>query len=172
MPPLNRRLLLVASIISIAAGCGIVELRAEAVLVAMGRKANTEGLGLEDIGVHVARRGVIVDERMRTTQKHIFAPGDVNGRHQFTHAAGYEGGLVVSNAVIHFPSKADYTWMPRCTYTDPELACIGRNERALQADGLRPGQFRPLKAREVEKLMERFVVPHRRRKAKRAKTDV
>ena len=123
-----------------APGGGMTELRAEALLVAMGRRANTDGLGLEEIGVQIARRGVVVDAHLRTTRKHIFAAGDVTGQYQFTHAAGYEGGVVISNAVIHFPSKADYAWMPRCTYTDPELACIGRNERALRADGMTPGE--------------------------------
>jgi pyruvate/2-oxoglutarate dehydrogenase complex dihydrolipoamide dehydrogenase (E3) component len=77
-----------------------------------------------------------VDARLRTNQKHIYAAGDVNGGYQFTHAAGYEGGIVVSNAVFHLPRKADYTWLPWCTYTDPELASIGMNERAAKSAGL------------------------------------
>jgi pyruvate/2-oxoglutarate dehydrogenase complex dihydrolipoamide dehydrogenase (E3) component len=77
-----------------------------------------------------------VDARLRTNQKHIFAAGDVNGGYQFTHAAGYEGGIVVSNAVFHLPRKANYTWLPWCTYTDPELASIGMNERAAASAGL------------------------------------
>ncbi len=106
------------------------------VLLAQGREANTQGLGLEDIGVDCDRHGIKVDERMRTSHNHIYAAGDVNGRFQFTHAAGYEGGIVVANAVFHLPRKADYTWMPWCTYTDPELASIGMNEKAAAGAGI------------------------------------
>ncbi|MBW2029257.1 MAG: FAD-dependent oxidoreductase [Deltaproteobacteria bacterium] len=108
---------------------------AETLLVAMGRVPNLEGLGLDRIGVETHKKGIQVDARLRTTQKHIYAAGDVTGAYQFTHAAGYEGGIVISNAVFHLPRKADYTFMPWCTYTDPELASIGMNEkRAREAD--------------------------------------
>ena len=109
---------------------------AETVLVAMGRSANTGGLGLEDIGVKFDKRGIKVDKRLRTNHKHIYAAGDVNGGFQFTHAAGYEGGIVISNAIFHIPKKADYTFLPWCTYSDPELASIGMNEKAAQAAGI------------------------------------
>ena len=121
--------------ITTAAGA-TVDLQADTVLVAMGRAVNIDGLGLEAAGVAVARSGIVVDTRLRTSQKHIYAAGDVNGGYQFTHAAGYEGGVVVSNAVLHLPRKVDYTWLPWCTYTDPELACIGMNESALTAAGI------------------------------------
>jgi pyruvate/2-oxoglutarate dehydrogenase complex dihydrolipoamide dehydrogenase (E3) component len=111
-------------------------LRAEKILVAMGRDPNVKGLKLEEIGVQFDRKGIEVDERMRTSQKHIYAAGDVTGAFQFTHAAGYEGGIVVSNAIFHLPRKADYTFMPWCTYTDPELASIGTNEKAAKAAGI------------------------------------
>jgi pyruvate/2-oxoglutarate dehydrogenase complex dihydrolipoamide dehydrogenase (E3) component len=73
---------------------------------------------------------------MRTNHKHIFAAGDITGGYQFTHAAGYEGGIVITNAIFHLPRKADYTWMPWCTYTDPELASIGMNEKAAVQAGI------------------------------------
>jgi pyruvate/2-oxoglutarate dehydrogenase complex dihydrolipoamide dehydrogenase (E3) component len=73
---------------------------------------------------------------MRTSRKHIFAAGDVAGGPQFTHAAGYMGGIVVGNAVFHLPRKADFTWLPHCTYTDPPLASIGMNETAAKAAGV------------------------------------
>ena len=111
-------------------------LKAEMILVAMGRKPNTEGLGLEECGVEFDRKGITVDNRMRTTQKHIYAAGDITGAYQFTHAAGYEGGIVISNAVFHLPRKADYTFLPWCTYTDPELASIGMNEKRARAAGI------------------------------------
>jgi pyruvate/2-oxoglutarate dehydrogenase complex dihydrolipoamide dehydrogenase (E3) component len=111
------------------------DLEAEELLVALGRRPNMDGLGLEKIGVETDQ-GVRVDPRLRTTRKHIWAAGDVTGQYPFTHAAGYEGGIVVANAVFHLPRRADYTWLPRVTYTDPELAVIGRNERELKSAGL------------------------------------
>ncbi len=113
-----------------------VSLKAEIILVAMGRGANTSGLGLEDIGVEFDRRGIKVDRRLRTEQKHIYAAGDVAGGYQFTHAAGYEGGIVISNAIFHFPRKTDYTYLPWCTYTDPPLGNIGMNEKMAKAAGV------------------------------------
>lgn len=108
--------------------------RSADILVAMGRRVNVEGFGLENTGVRFSSTGVEVDQRLRTSRRHIFAAGDVTGRYQFTHAAGYEGGIVLTNAVLRLPRKADYTWMPWCTYTSPELASIGMNEkRARQA---------------------------------------
>ncbi len=123
--------------VTIVDGEGIKKnLQADAVLLARGRTPNLEGLGLDHIGLEYTRQGIPVDSRMRTSHKHIFAAGDVNGTFQFTHAAGYEGGIVVTNAIFHLPRKANYTWMPWCTYTDPELASIGMNEKAAQQAGI------------------------------------
>jgi pyruvate/2-oxoglutarate dehydrogenase complex dihydrolipoamide dehydrogenase (E3) component len=113
-----------------------VSLRAETILIATGRQANLEGLGLEDIPVGFDRKGLKVDSRLRTNHKHIFAAGDTTGAYQFTHAAGYEGGIVLSNAILHLPRKADYTNLPWCTFTDPELASIGMNEKRAAAAGI------------------------------------
>jgi pyruvate/2-oxoglutarate dehydrogenase complex dihydrolipoamide dehydrogenase (E3) component len=113
-----------------------LRLTAETILVALGRRPNVEGLGLEGIGVEFDRRGVKVDARQRTSRRNIYAAGDVTGGFQFTHAAGYQGGIVVSNAVFHLPRKASYTWLPWCTYTDPPLASIGMNEKAARAAGI------------------------------------
>ncbi len=113
-----------------------VQLEAETLLVAMGRRANLEGLGLENIGVDFSPKGLTVDKRLRTRHKHIYAAGDVTGTYQFTHAAGYEGGIVLSNAIFHLPRKVDYSTMPWCTYTHPELASIGMNVKAARAAGI------------------------------------
>ena len=113
-----------------------IALRAESIVVAAGREANITGMGLEEIGIELDKKGIRVDNRMRTNHRHIYAAGDVTGAYQFTHAAGYEGGIVVSNAVFHLPRKADYTFFPWCTYTDPELASIGMNETAAKAKGI------------------------------------
>jgi len=70
------------------------------------------------------------------TNTHIYAAGDVTGQYQFTHAAGYEGGIVLSNAILHLPRKTDYTFLPWCTYTDPELASVGMNEKRAREAGI------------------------------------
>jgi pyruvate/2-oxoglutarate dehydrogenase complex dihydrolipoamide dehydrogenase (E3) component len=106
------------------------------ILVALGRSTNTEGLGLDRIGIAHSNTGIVVDARLRTNQKHIFAAGDVIGGYQFTHAAGYESSIVVGNAILHLPRKVNYSRMPWCTYTAPELASIGMNEKTATAAGL------------------------------------
>jgi pyruvate/2-oxoglutarate dehydrogenase complex dihydrolipoamide dehydrogenase (E3) component len=111
-------------------------LKAEQILVALGRQANLQGLGLNEISVKMDKKGLKVDNRMRTNHNHIFAAGDVTGAYLFTHAAGYEGGIVLSNAILHLPRKADYTYLPWCTYTDPELASIGMNEKSAKEEGI------------------------------------
>ncbi|MCP4681163.1 MAG: FAD-dependent oxidoreductase [Desulfobacterales bacterium] len=113
-----------------------ITLKAEIIFVAMGRSPNIKELGLEKIGVEFDRKGVKVDNRLRTTQKHIYAAGDITGANQFTHAAGYEGGIVISNAIFHLPRKTDYTFLPWCTYTYPELASIGMNEKRAKDAGI------------------------------------
>ena len=112
------------------------EIVAAHLLVATGRRANVEDLQLSRAGVEYTQKGIKVDSRLRTTAKHIFAAGDVNGGFQFTHVAGYEGGLAMVNAVMHVPSKADYTKVPWCTYLDPEVASVGYNERWARKEGV------------------------------------
>ncbi len=110
---------------------------AETLLVAMGRGPNINGLGLDNIGLTFTNKGIEVDSRLRTNHKHIYAAGDITGKYQFTHAAGYEGGIVISNAIFHLPRKTDYTFLPWCTYTSPELASIGLNEKGATAAGIK-----------------------------------
>jgi pyruvate/2-oxoglutarate dehydrogenase complex dihydrolipoamide dehydrogenase (E3) component len=111
-------------------------LKAEALLVALGRSPNVAGLGLEKIDIPFNHKGIKVDSHLRTSHRHIYAAGDVNGGYQFTHVAGYEGGVVLSNAVFHLPKKANYTHVPWCTYTHPELASIGMNEKSAKQAGI------------------------------------
>ncbi len=113
-----------------------LNIRAEKIMAAAGRTANLNGLGLEKIGVEYSPKGLKLDGRLRTKQKHIFGAGDVTGTYLFTHAAGYEGGVAVTNAILHLPRKIDYSLMPWCTYTDPELASIGLNEKSAKKAGL------------------------------------
>ena len=103
----------------------------------MGRTPNLEDLGLGDIGVAFDGKGLKTDDRLRTTQSHIYTAGDATGAYQFTHAAGYQSGIVISNALFHLPRRANYTFLPWCTYTDPELASIGMNEKAAKAAGIK-----------------------------------
>lgn len=104
-------------------------LEADALLVATGRKPNVADLGLEAAGVQFTPRGIPTDARMRTNIHHIYACGDVNGQFPFTHVAGYEASVALTNVILHLPRKADYTKVAWCTYTDPEVASIGLNEK-------------------------------------------
>jgi len=99
------------------------------ILAAVGRLPNVEGLDLDKAGVAFSRRGVTVDERLRTSRSHIFAAGDITGEHLFTHAAGYEGGVVIANAVFRLPRRTDYSYLPSCVYCEPELGGAGLNEK-------------------------------------------
>jgi pyruvate/2-oxoglutarate dehydrogenase complex dihydrolipoamide dehydrogenase (E3) component len=94
------------------------------------------GLGLEKIDIPFDQNGIKVNSYLRTSHSHIYAAGDVIGGYQFTHVAGYEGGVVLSNAIFHLPKKTNYTHVPWCTYSHPELACIGMNEKSAKAAGI------------------------------------
>jgi pyruvate/2-oxoglutarate dehydrogenase complex dihydrolipoamide dehydrogenase (E3) component len=107
---------------------GTERLKAAEVLVATGRRPNVESLGLELAGVEVDRGGVVVDDRLRTSQKHIFAAGDVTGGYLFTHVADHEARTVVRNALFPFPTRISYHAIPWCTFTEPELAHVGLTE--------------------------------------------
>ncbi len=121
------------SITVTAAGGDSVE--ADAMLLATGRAANVDGLNLEAAGVEYSRKGVSVDDRCRTSQRHIFAVGDVTGRYQFTHMSNHMAKIAVTNALLKMPSTIDAKHVPWVTYTDPELAHVGATARALDEDG-------------------------------------
>lgn len=104
----------------------------DAVLAAMGREAAVDGLRLEKAGVAMGERGVTVDRRCRTSQKHIYAVGDVTGRHQFTHMAEHTAKVAVRNAVLRWPTFVDEKHLVWCTFTDPELAHLGESEAELR----------------------------------------
>jgi pyruvate/2-oxoglutarate dehydrogenase complex dihydrolipoamide dehydrogenase (E3) component len=101
-------------------------------LVAAGRRPNVADLDLEKAGIAHGRQGIIVDARLRTTNRHVFAIGDVAGGPQFTHVAGYHAGIVIRNALFRIPAKVDYRALPWVTYTDPELAHVGLAEAAAR----------------------------------------
>jgi pyruvate/2-oxoglutarate dehydrogenase complex dihydrolipoamide dehydrogenase (E3) component len=104
-------------------------------LVAAGRRANVHGLGLDEAGIAHSVRGIVVDDRLRTSNKRVFAIGDAAGGLQFTHVAGYHAGIVIRNALFNLPAKSDTSATPWVTYTDPELAHVGLTlAQALERD--------------------------------------
>lgn len=97
-------------------------------LVAAGRAPNVQGLGLDKAGIEHSNRGIQVNKGLRTTNKRVYAIGDVAGGLQFTHVANYHAGLVVRNALFKLPVKNVTGHIPWVTYTDPELAHVGETE--------------------------------------------
>lgn len=109
------------------------------VMLALGRVANTKGFGLEDIGVELTERGTVkVNDYLQTNYPNIFAVGDVAGPFQLTHAAGHQAWYAAVNALFgDFKKfKADYSVMPAATYTAPEVARVGINEKEAKAMGI------------------------------------
>ena len=98
-------------------------------LIATGRRSNVENLGLDKAGVEVEKGRLKVDSRLRTTNKHIYACGDVAGPYLFTHMAEHQAGIVLRNALFHLPAKAQNSKIPWCTFTAPELARVGLSEQ-------------------------------------------
>lgn len=102
-------------------------------LIATGRRANVEGLNLEAAGVAFTAKGITVDKGLRTSNRKVFAIGDVAGGTQFTHVAGYHAGLVIRSALFGLPVWArGPDSIPWVTYTDPELAHVGLTEKAAR----------------------------------------
>ncbi len=106
------------------------------ILVATGRAPNVEGLDLEVASVDSGRNGVEVDDRLRTTNRRIYAAGDVCSAFKFTHAADAMARIVIQNALFFGRKKASALAMPWCTYTDPEIAHVGLYEREARERGL------------------------------------
>ena len=97
-------------------------------LIAVGRKANTERLDLDKAGVKTTKSGVEVDAGLRTSNRRVYAIGDAAGGLQFTHVANYHAGIVVRSALFKLPAKARTAHLPWVTYTSPELAQVGLTE--------------------------------------------
>ncbi len=109
-------------------GQAATRLEGSHLLVATGRAPTLDGLELDKAGIAHTRGGITVDARLRTTNKRVFAIGDVAGALQFTHVAGYHAGVVIRNALFRQPARADHTAIPWVTYSDPELAQVGITE--------------------------------------------
>ena len=111
-------------------------IEAEQLLVAAGRRADTSGLGLEQIGVKVNKDSSIkTDEHCRTTVSHIYAAGDVCGNPAFVYTAAYEGKLAVDNAFGESRTR-DFSILPYVVFTDPQVARVGLNEQMAREQGL------------------------------------
>ena len=95
------------------------------ILVATGRRANIKGLNLSAAGIETTDVGIKVDDNLRTTNRSVYAIGDVIGQEQFTHVAGYHASLVVRSALFGLPAKVRKDHIPRVTYCDPEVASVG-----------------------------------------------
>ncbi len=112
-------------------GAGKKEIVFDKVMVAVGRKANTDGLGLADVGIELSKQGtVLVDDYLRTRFPNIFACGDVAGPYQFTHTAAHQAWYASVNALFGKFKKfqVDYRVIPWATFTDPEVARVGLSE--------------------------------------------
>jgi len=109
------------------------EIKASHILVAAGRKATMDGLDLDKAGVAATPKGITVDAGLRTSNRRVYAVGDVAGPYQFTHIAGYHAGIVIRSALFRMPAKVDYRAVPWVTYCDPELASVGLSEAEARA---------------------------------------
>jgi len=124
-----------AKIKVVVAGDGEEAIEGSHLLIATGRRANTDGLALEQARIACDRNGIVVNKRLKTKNRRVYAIGDVAGRGQFTHLANYHAGLVIRNALFRLPVKVNPDLVPRVTFTDPELAHVGLTEAEARARG-------------------------------------
>ncbi len=111
----------------------------DALLVAAGRQPNVENLNLQKAGVVFTKKGITVDEHLETTQRGIYAIGDILGQLQFTHVADYHARIAIRNTLVplrFLRQKVDYSVVPWCTYLDPEVATVGLTETAAKEQGI------------------------------------
>jgi pyruvate/2-oxoglutarate dehydrogenase complex dihydrolipoamide dehydrogenase (E3) component len=123
------------SVISLVCGPNKEELRADALLIATGRTPNTDGLELERAGVRYDDSGVVVDDRLQTSNRRVYAAGDVCSRFKFTHAADALARIALQNALFHGRKKASALVIPSCVFTDPEIAKVGLSDEEAAAAG-------------------------------------
>ena len=118
---------------SITVRAGGEDVEGDGLLVAVGRRANTVGLGPDNAGIEHTRAGITVDDYLRTSVKNIYAAGDCAGGFQFTHYAGYQGAMAVRNMLLPGRSRARPEHPPWATFTDPEVAHSGYTEEQARA---------------------------------------
>ncbi len=114
----------------------------DAILAAIGREPSIQLLRLENAGVQTDQHGIHIDNHCRTSARHIFACGDVTGKYQFTHMAEHMSKVAVTNALLRYPQSIDEAHVVWCTYTDPELARLGKSEAELKKAGARYSVYR------------------------------
>lgn len=119
------------------------ELDAEQVLVATGRRPNTDDLGIDRADVASAKGAIAVDQHLRTNVPGVYAIGDATGVSMLAHTASYQGEVAVTNALGEKRISADYSAIPACVYTEPEIAFVGMSEARARAAGedVRVGRF-------------------------------
>lgn len=115
--------------VTVLRGDETIYLEADEILIATGRKPNTDQIGLENTRVQTDNGYIKVKKTLQTTVPHIYAVGDVLRTFPFTHAAGMEGKIVVGNAVFGLKRKVNYDHVPWVTYTDPEVYHLGWMEQ-------------------------------------------
>lgn len=132
-----------------AAGTGLVvvtadvsgvsqDFRADQVLVALGRRPVTDGLNLDSVGVKTGESGeVVVSDRMQSSNRRIWAAGDVTGHPEFVYVAAHHGTLVAENAFLHVDRTVDYSRLPRVTFTGPAIGAVGTTEKEAIGAGIR-----------------------------------
>lgn len=112
------------------------EFKGSHILMAVGRKPNIDKLDLDKAGIETHLPGIVVDAGLKTTNKRVYAIGDVAGGLQFTHVANYHAGIIIRSALFGLPAKATEKHIPWATYTDPEIAQVGLTEaQAVEAHG-------------------------------------
>ena len=111
------------------------ELETEKVLLAVGRKPNVEGLGLDEVGIAYDKKGITVTDMMQTSVPGVYAIGDVNGRQMLAHAAEMQGKRAV-NSILGLQDDIRFDIMPAAIFTNPEAACVGKTEELLKAEGM------------------------------------
>jgi pyruvate/2-oxoglutarate dehydrogenase complex dihydrolipoamide dehydrogenase (E3) component len=116
-------------------GAGMVDTVGDQLLVSAGRAPNIDGLGLDAAGVSVSKRGVIINDQLRTSNRRIYAAGDVCSAFQFTHAADAMARAVIQNALFYGRRRASALVIPWCTYTNPEVAHVGMYEQEARQGG-------------------------------------
>lgn len=116
-------------------GMGEEQIDADEILVATGRAPNVESLNLEAGGVEAGKRGIVVDDRLCTSNPKVYAAGDISTRFQFTHAAEALGRIALQNALFFGGKKASDLVIPWCTYTDPEVAHVGLTPMEVDSRG-------------------------------------
>ncbi|MBW3599205.1 MAG: mercuric reductase [Planctomycetes bacterium] len=120
---------------------GHYDIAVDEILVGVGRAPNVEGLSLEAAGVEHDKHGVSVNDRLQTTNRRIFAAGDICSRYKFTHAADAMARIVLQNALFFGRAKVSALTIPWCTYTDPEIAHVGLYEREAEEQGIKTQTF-------------------------------